>query len=557
MTSVPRRRRVLFAAVAFLGSLGLGLGALELGVRLWWQNMPDAVYPDDTGCCGGRTLRPNVVGHDLYHRFRHNSLGYRGPEHAPRGAGPLRVAVVGDSFVYGVAVDEAGALPGRLGAALQARAPGAEVINAGMPGNTLEMNLARARDVLTDYAPDVVVLVLLYNDFEATDARGGAAVEVAPVRAQGQQNALGRVAEWLLPRVDPGDPRFAIGRTPPADIAWRYAIARRWRTWMYLGLELRRHGTDWERPSRDLTLLHLRSRQVDAVAWDRLRDTLQGFSAACAAAGARPAVAWFLDGPLEGIPALRLREAVAESGVPFVDLAPLWGDMPTWWRRYTFRFDGHPNRVANDAAARLIDHSLAHAGVLPGGGAADAAVVEAHAARVAAHRARQEALAGEQQARLDALAAGFGPRLSGREGRGPAAEAQWIFGGVEGDPSRGYRGLGMGSEIGFFLRAGAEGAGMLEVTLARAPGADPALAVEATCEGASAGPAQSPPASGPATLRFPLAAPAAPGALLECRLALPGAGLRDALTERRAVARPATFVLDSVALAPAPGAPPG
>jgi hypothetical protein len=195
--------------------------------------------------------------------------------------------------------------------------------------------------------------------------------------------------------------------------------------------------------------------------------------------------------------------------------------------------------------------------VLPGGGAADAAVVEAHAARVAAHRARQEALAGEQQARLDALAAGFGPRLSGREGRGPAAEAQWIFGGVEGDPSRGYRGLGMGSEIGFFLRAGAEGAGMLEVTLARAPGADPALAVEATCEGASAGPAQSPPASGPATLRFPLAAPAAPGALLECRLALPGAGLRDALTERRAVARPATFVLDSVALAPAPGAPPG
>lgn len=557
MTAISRRRRLVFGLASALGALVLALAGLELGVRLRWSNMPDAVYPNDTGCCGGRTLRPNVVGHDLYHRFRHNEKGYRGPSHAPKGAGPLRVAVVGDSFVYGVAVNEADALPGRLGAALQARAPGAEVINAGMPGNTLEMNLARATDVLADYAPDVVVLVLLYNDFEATDARGGAALEVAPVRGQGETNTAGRLAEWLLPRVDPGDPRFAVGRAPPADIAWRYAIARRWRTWMYLGLELRRHGTDWERPSRDLTLLHLRSRQVDAVAWDRLRDTLRGFADACAAAGARPAVAWFLDGPLEGIPARRLRESIAESGVPFVDLAPLWGDMPTWWRRYTFRFDGHPNRLANDAAARLIDHSLAHAGVFPGGGPADAAVVDAHAARAAAHQARQEALAAAQQARLDALAAAFGPRLSGREGRSPAEENQWIFGGVVGDPSKGFRGLGMGTEIGFFLRAGQDGAGALAVTLARAPGADPALALEASCDGQTLGPALRPPAAGAATLVFPLATPAAAGALLECRLAIPGAGLRDALTERRAAARPATFVLDAVALGPAPAPPPG
>jgi len=500
--------------------------ALELGVRLSWDNMPDAVYPNDTGCCGGYTLRKNVDGHDLFHRFHHNSLGYRGPEYAPRPQGKLRVAVVGDSFVYGVAVSGADAIPGRLEARLLDRGLEAEVVNAGMPGNNLEYDLARVRGTVRDYHPDIVSLVLLYNDFEEAKSqlgRGGG-FDSARVKPTGERNRMGDLAEWMLPRVDAGDPRFGPRATQPAPYEWRYGLARWWRTYMFLGLNFRKLGTDWGLAEREFTLLHVDSRQVEAVAWSRLRDTLAEVVALGKTEGFRLVVSIFMDGPIEGIPALKLREAITASGAAHIDLAPLWGDLSNYNREFSFRFDNHPNRRANDMAAEVIEHGLGALGWLPGSPLPDdSAFMAQHQQAEASYLARQETIAAEQRAQLDAWREGFSAWLAGEERDDQLRRRQanqWLFGWVDPTLDMRVRGKLLSAEGGFFLRA-AEVSASLRVQGTRL--AAGGIELRAECDGVATSPPQS---ELPAEfdIALALARPVRPGEVVECVLRVEGRG---------------------------------
>ncbi|MBM4368445.1 MAG: hypothetical protein FJ102_19680 [Deltaproteobacteria bacterium] len=505
-----------------LAAVGLGvvaaLAVVEIGVRLWWTAVPDAVYPSIEHHAeavpgeGGRT-RQRVWGHDLYHRFRHNSLGYRGPEYGARQQGTGRVALVGDSFVYGVGVSERDAIPGQVQVLLNDRHVRAEVINGGTPGTNLEYGVARSRETMERYRPDVLVFVTLFNDFELTTTNGnvGADFDAVAARGTGEGNLVGQLAELLLPVVP-----TVTGQPPPvpsASIRARYALARAWRSYQLLGLYGRMLGTNWDQVERELTLLHVDSRHVRVLAWERLAAQLAELRDDARRNRTTVGVMHFMDGPLEGIPALRIREVVDQSGLPFLDLAPLWGSLSHFSRHHSFRFDSHPHPESNRRAAEALTRWMGAQGWLGTRAEADAeadtAYMEAHAARVSEYRERQARLAEEQRERLARLAEGFSTSLDARA-RGSAAN-QWLFGWREGGVGDGGR--PMGSEAGVFLRAGAEPASTLQVELELRDGGVRELVV--TCGDAES---RLGVRTGNLTLAFPLDPAVPPSTVVECVL---------------------------------------
>ena len=116
----------------------------------------------------GNPRRPRVT-------YRTNALGFRGPTFATRPApGVTRVAVVGDSHVFGSGVEEGEALPARLALALTAADPARrfEVLNLGIEGNNLHSHLRMLEVARRDLGARVAVLALtLPNDLTPWDTQ--------------------------------------------------------------------------------------------------------------------------------------------------------------------------------------------------------------------------------------------------------------------------------------------------------------------------------------------------------------------------------------------------
>ncbi len=145
---------------------------LELGLRVPLGNMANAnLYDMDPP--GGRcvALKPDLALSYTGYYWRvspspmdTNHAGYRGPNR-PQGPHPgtFRIAVLGDSFVYGqgVAADEA--WPARIEREL---GPGVEVLNFGVPGFNLEEQATHYAEFVSEWAPDLVVSVVVDNDLD-------------------------------------------------------------------------------------------------------------------------------------------------------------------------------------------------------------------------------------------------------------------------------------------------------------------------------------------------------------------------------------------------------
>jgi lysophospholipase L1-like esterase len=100
------------------------------------------------------------------HPYQRNSLGLRGPELLPAvSGGPRRVLLIGDSFTFGLGVeDDAAPFPAVLGRRLSDSSPPVEVVNGGIPGSLSADWLAlwrRAGDLID---PDVVIAVFFLRD---------------------------------------------------------------------------------------------------------------------------------------------------------------------------------------------------------------------------------------------------------------------------------------------------------------------------------------------------------------------------------------------------------
>ncbi len=113
----------------------------------------------------GWKLAPGWQGahrhHDFDVRYSTNAYGFRADFDA-LGGGPERYAVVGDSFTFGLGVDNADTLVARLNASAPA---GRLYLNFGVPGYSTDQEYILLRRRVFDFGPQLVILVTyLGND---------------------------------------------------------------------------------------------------------------------------------------------------------------------------------------------------------------------------------------------------------------------------------------------------------------------------------------------------------------------------------------------------------
>ena len=166
----------------------------------------------------GFELRPNsFVASEVDYRI--NPEGFRGPALQPKRTGVRRLAVFGDSIVFGYWVAEGDAFPAQLGAIL---GPRVEALNLGVPGYNLDQEVENLRRRVDSLHPDVVVFGFCLNDLEGllsfeyglTQARREA--RSGPRRALESLLSFSRFAAWIEYRLTERDARaeFARARNP-------------------------------------------------------------------------------------------------------------------------------------------------------------------------------------------------------------------------------------------------------------------------------------------------------------------------------------------------------
>lgn len=415
--------------------LGIALGLLvcEVALRLLWTDYPVELNPRAdrevvaiTGDPVPRRIKPGVR-RSYYTRYRLNSRGYRGPEHTPRKQRGQRIAVVGDSFVFGVAVSDSDTIPARLQTQLRAAGHQAEVINVGYPASGLAQNLGNTARVIKDYRPDLVLLVLFSNDFAEVLHMGDSfPPPFLPElhRRPGQPAWPGRLGQLMLPRQ-------MIRHAPGDDHSAGRWLARRSRAWLYAALMLHAAGTSNLPPDRQLPYLLTDSYQVEELIWQRLGRSLDRLRALARAGGARPLLVLFTDFTISGLAAQRVEAAAGQAGVALLDLSPLWQDREHFKRHHSLVWNDHPNAAANSEAARTVGSWLAANGWL--NSPASSAQLQRHRQHqrsLAARHVLRRAQASRQRQQQRALRATF--RAALRPGAPGAASAapmdQWLHG---------------------------------------------------------------------------------------------------------------------------------
>ena len=162
------------AAIAVAAVLATLL-ACELALRPQIASIDETVEVFGPPTADGRcyALRPNATA--IYQGWlwrvapsaiQIDARGYRERVRTAKPAPSVRrIAVVGDSMVFGLGVNLHEALPAQLEQRL-AGDGAVEVINAGVPGYDAASMVARAGEVVRDFAPTELVVVVDGNDFD-------------------------------------------------------------------------------------------------------------------------------------------------------------------------------------------------------------------------------------------------------------------------------------------------------------------------------------------------------------------------------------------------------
>jgi hypothetical protein len=234
-----RWKEMLLAAVGLAAALLLGEGALralrpyESLPRFRWiaSKRNHHVNPPRmrmfSGYVGGAPIlvETNEDGFRTPHS-RSEFLSHR-----------VRVAVLGDSFVFGPGVNEKDAVPARLETLLREgpRATDAAVLNAGVISYSPLLEARLFDDVVREYRPTLVLVFLDVTDIgdDSIYARKAAAGGPEPFALEGSDHvafhgALPQLLEpwlgwlWLQARYPVDRVRAALGRAAPADTSNYY-----------------------------------------------------------------------------------------------------------------------------------------------------------------------------------------------------------------------------------------------------------------------------------------------------------------------------------------------
>ena len=328
----------------------------------------------------GWTCLPNL---DAYYslpgsfrvRVRCNSRGLRDSEKAvPKPAGTTRIVVLGDSFTWGYGVENDETFP----AVLVRQLPAADAVNLGVNGYSTVQESIRLETEGLRYEPDWVVVAFCHNDLEDNfDEKDGG----RPVAALGEDGLL---------RIE-NRPVRAPWKSPAKQ--WLRHSLRLWNLIEYdtdlRRLEARRLALAVADPAapppldEDLQiglaeLYTLPSARID-LAWEVERLLLAQIQVRAASVGARVlvvgvamqeavdaerfarVVASQVDAALQpdwDRPGRRLRELCERSGIPCVDLAPVFRSQPD--RDALFlRDNGHWSAAGQRLAALTIAQALA------------------------------------------------------------------------------------------------------------------------------------------------------------------------------------------------------
>jgi lysophospholipase L1-like esterase len=342
---------------------------LELVVLRFWVAVDDVPVEEYDEQNGVIRYRPNQTGvsypdRDVHHPvpFSVNSDGwnsFHSHYEVPR-SGKLRVAVVGDSYVAAFEVPPRASLAGQLEALLGEET--AEVYAFGTRGAPLSEYLQIARYVVAEYQPDVVVIVIVHNDFDES-------YRVAPGRYTSAFLHLdvdGNDVEEIPPRLYYEPPLQSWVRTRSS--AFRFLFYR-----LQIGSQhLRRlYGAAVGSPERFEANVDLRSlageetkmRKAAAYVFDQLVRLERS---------SRTRFLLVMDGPRDAIydgrdprktEAYRMNriaaEASADAGLTFIDLTPAFErDYRDHHVRFEFPHDGHWNARAHGLAAEEVYRAL-------------------------------------------------------------------------------------------------------------------------------------------------------------------------------------------------------
>lgn len=192
--SLHNRRRMRLRVLSVVFGLGLAFLLAEIVLRIIGIGYPLLYHPDYF--CGSRLL-PSTTGvwnEEGHGRVSVNSLGFRGKEIRPKQPNTFRIAVLGDSFVEALQVDEeqtfVSLLEEQLNQSVAARDRQFEVINCGVSGFGTAQELLMLQNYVLPLNPDAVLLSVFPENDLWNNSRALAGDETIPYFAIGESGDL-------------------------------------------------------------------------------------------------------------------------------------------------------------------------------------------------------------------------------------------------------------------------------------------------------------------------------------------------------------------------------
>ncbi|MFQ5512792.1 MAG: SGNH/GDSL hydrolase family protein [Myxococcota bacterium] len=163
----PHTRRLVAKPVLLLLTLAATLVALEVGLRLFWDGFYlklEKAYATYHPTRGWKNKPGAYVPYgepEFATMVRHDSWGFRSREHPlERVPGKLRIFALGDSFTYGIGVENDETFCARL-EQLDSRL---EVLNGGVNGYGTSQELLQLKEEGLAFHPDLVLIGFFWND---------------------------------------------------------------------------------------------------------------------------------------------------------------------------------------------------------------------------------------------------------------------------------------------------------------------------------------------------------------------------------------------------------